>query len=216
VSEEKTNTPATASEYANAIQGRNDGKFTSRFKEQARLMFATIHGGPFFAISRLAPELSKKANLSTLIVDSNGWYSQAGGRWLSLYAKANHRRKSPSRSVRTVASNTPTSPSPFSFSPHSRYCRRTGKSTCLAWTRSQTSRSCLHPTISLASSRLRKRYVQSSQVARLWSHATSTPRPSSSAQHSGRMDFKPVKSLVSTVLITNRSHCRREPGGYLQ
>lgn len=82
------NTPATANAYASAIQGRSDGQFTSRFKEQARLMFATIHGAPFFAISRLAPELSKKTTLSILIADSNGWYSQAGGRWLSLYAKA--------------------------------------------------------------------------------------------------------------------------------
>jgi hypothetical protein len=102
VSEEKTNTPATASAYADAIQGRSDGQFTSRFREQARLMFATIHGGPFFAISRLAPEFSKKANLSVLIVDSNGWYSQAGGRWLSLYAKA---KQPPQKVAITICAN---------------------------------------------------------------------------------------------------------------
>lgn len=102
MNEEKTNTPATASAYANAIEGRSDGQFTSRFKEQARLMFATIHGAPFSAISRLAPELSKKATLSILIADSNGWYSQAGGRWLSLYAKA---KQPPQKVAITICAN---------------------------------------------------------------------------------------------------------------
>ncbi len=88
MSEGITTTPATARAYANAIQSRSDGQFTSRFTEQARLMCATIHGGPFSAISRLAPEPSDRATLSILIADSNGWYSQAGGRWLSLYSKA--------------------------------------------------------------------------------------------------------------------------------
>lgn len=118
MSEEKTNTPTTASEYANAIQGRSDGQFTSRFKEQARLMFATIHGAPFFAISRLAPELSKKATLSILIVDSNGWYSQAGGRWLSLYAKA---KQPPQKVAITICANRRIeygkSPKPILFQP---------------------------------------------------------------------------------------------------
>ncbi len=118
MSEEKTSTPATASAYANAIQGRSDGQFTSRFKEQARLMFATIHGAPFFAISRLAPELSKKATLGILIVDSNGWYSQAGGRWLSLYAKA---KQPPQKVAITICANRRIeygkSPKPILFQP---------------------------------------------------------------------------------------------------
>ncbi len=112
------NTPATASAYADAIQGRSDGQFTSRFKEQARLMFATIHGAPFSAISRLAPELSKKATLSILIADSNGWYSQAGGRWLSLYSKA---RRPAQKVAITICANRRIeygkSPKPILFQP---------------------------------------------------------------------------------------------------
>jgi hypothetical protein len=88
MSDAEMSIPTTARTYDDAIQSRADGKFISRFKEQARLVFATIYGGPFFAISRLAPELYTKPNVNLLLADSGGWYAEAGGRWLTLYAKA--------------------------------------------------------------------------------------------------------------------------------
>ncbi|SHL78512.1 hypothetical protein [Rhodanobacter sp. OK091] len=88
MSEAEMSIPTTARTYDAAIQSRADGKFISRFKEQTRIMFATNYGGPFFAISRLAPEIYAKPNVNLLLADAGGWYAEAGGRWLTLYAKA--------------------------------------------------------------------------------------------------------------------------------
>lgn len=88
MSDAEMSIPTTARTYDAAIQSRADGKFISRFKEQTRIMFATNYGGPFFAISRLAPELYGKPNVNLLLADAGGWYAEAGGRWLTLYAKA--------------------------------------------------------------------------------------------------------------------------------
>jgi hypothetical protein len=88
MSDAEMSIPTTARTYDAAIQSRADGKFISRFKEQTRIMFATNYGGPFFAISRLAPELYAKPNVNLLLADAGGWYAEAGGRWLTLYAKA--------------------------------------------------------------------------------------------------------------------------------
>ena len=88
MSDAEMSIPTTARTYDAAIQSRADGKFISRFKEQTRIMFATNYGGPFFAISRLAPEIYAKPNVNLLFADAGGWYAEAGGRWLTLYAKA--------------------------------------------------------------------------------------------------------------------------------
>lgn len=87
MSDTKAFMTTTACAYNAAIQDRADGKFISRFKEQAQLRFATVYGGPFFAIAHLAPEIDSKANINLLFADAGGWYAEAGGRWLTLYAK---------------------------------------------------------------------------------------------------------------------------------
>lgn len=88
MSKTNMNVPASASAYDDAMQSLAGGRFISRFKDQARRMFATIYGSPFYAISRLAPEVYTKPSVNLLFADAGGWYAEAGGRWLTLYAKA--------------------------------------------------------------------------------------------------------------------------------
>src|SRR5512139_662360 len=87
MSDTKALMTTTARAYNAAVQDRADGKFISRFKEQAQLRFATVYGGPYFAIALLATEIDTKANINLLFADAGGWYAEAGGRWLTLYAK---------------------------------------------------------------------------------------------------------------------------------
>lgn len=113
------NVPTSARAYAAAVESLAGGKFTSRFKESARLMFATMYGAPFFAINQLAPELNAKSDLSLLFEDTGGWYAQAGGRWLSLYAKT--RQPSRKYSITVCTSRRPNFrklPKPILIQPH--------------------------------------------------------------------------------------------------
>lgn len=80
-------TPGTASAYNATLCARPEGTFISSLRNSAQTWLATVYGGPFFAISRLAPELLTTSNASVLIADTSGTYARSGGRWLTLYSK---------------------------------------------------------------------------------------------------------------------------------
>lgn len=83
----EANAPASVADYSEAVASVGGGQFTTRFREDGRTYFASLYGAPFFALSRLAPELQGKSSTSLLISDPGGWMAADGGRWLSLYAK---------------------------------------------------------------------------------------------------------------------------------
>lgn len=83
----EANAPASVADYSEAVSSVGGGQFTTRFREDGRTYFASLYGAPFFALSRLAPELQGKSSTSLLISDPGGWMAADGGRWLSLYAK---------------------------------------------------------------------------------------------------------------------------------
>ena len=84
----ETTTPTTVSDYAAAVERMGGGQFTTRYVEAGRKYFASLYGSPFFAIAQLAPEVQGKPNTSLLISDPSGLLATDGGRWLSLYSRA--------------------------------------------------------------------------------------------------------------------------------
>lgn len=102
--------PSTVLDYAASIQNIGGGQFTSRFSEHGRTFFASLYGAPFFAISRLAPEVLQSPSVNVLFGGPVGLMAADSGRWLSLYAKA---LKTTCRISCTVCSSTrprPTKP----------------------------------------------------------------------------------------------------------
>lgn len=108
----KTDAPATVVDYATVVENISGGQFTSRFSEDGRRFFASLYGAPFFALARLAPELSDNPSTSLLIADPIGSFAAEGGRWLSLYARA---QKLASRITCTICvTSRPRGSTPFS------------------------------------------------------------------------------------------------------
>lgn len=81
-------TLSTVTDYAVAIQRVGGGQFTSRFSESGQRAFASFYGAPFFALSRLAPEAIESLGSSLLFITPDLSVAADGGRWLTLYAKA--------------------------------------------------------------------------------------------------------------------------------
>ena len=86
-SKECSATPMTVSDYAAAVQHVVGGQFTSRFSEDGQHAFASFYGAPFFALSRLAPEVIEALGANLLVISADPGIADDGGRWLSLYAK---------------------------------------------------------------------------------------------------------------------------------
>lgn len=80
--------PGTVSEYVAAVEGLGSGQFTSRFTESSRKFFASLYGAPFFAVDRFSPDLGNSSIVNMFIADPSGSLAADGGRWLSLYSKA--------------------------------------------------------------------------------------------------------------------------------
>ncbi len=79
---------STVTDYALAIQRVGGGHFTGRFSESGQRAFASFYGAPFFALARLAPEAISHPGSSLLFITSDPSTAADGGRWLSLYSKA--------------------------------------------------------------------------------------------------------------------------------
>jgi hypothetical protein len=112
------NFPSTVRDYAEAVADISSGHFTSKFKEESRENLASIFGAPFFAASRLAPDVLEKTTAHIVFAGSVQVYSLEGGRWLSLYSKA---LRAPSKLECTVCvqsrSRSARPPKPILFQP---------------------------------------------------------------------------------------------------
>ena len=79
--------PGSVQESMDAIHRVSGGQFLARLNTEWQYFAASNYAAPFFAISRLAPEILSNKNVSILFADQTSIYSNESGRWLSLYAK---------------------------------------------------------------------------------------------------------------------------------
>lgn len=79
--------PSTVSDFAEAIANSAGGRFTGSFREDGRLLFASMYGAPFFALHHFSENILHTPGSSVLIADSGAMFGADGGRWLSLYSK---------------------------------------------------------------------------------------------------------------------------------
>lgn len=84
---EESELPGNVMEYVAAVGAIPAGKFYSNAPVETRQATAAMFAAPFFAISRLAPELLNKPAVTAVLGGGIRELTAEGGRWLTLFAR---------------------------------------------------------------------------------------------------------------------------------
>ncbi len=90
---------SSVEDYVVAIQSIGSGRFMSRFQEDGQRFFAGFFGAPIFAMTRLAPEVFELPDSSVLMISADSTYAMDGGRWITLFARAQESPHKPSLTI---------------------------------------------------------------------------------------------------------------------
>lgn len=81
--------PQTVQAFDAAVGTLPGGRFFEEaIRERSRPYLACFYGGPFYAISKLAPDLFKQPQIKVVFGGALTILADEGGRWLSLFRKA--------------------------------------------------------------------------------------------------------------------------------